>query len=538
TDKTMALSLSRSGTSLSDTAVSNGHETPTSWRRGGSLSRRRKVSITELGPAGAATAMATVQEAGFDSPTIPGRPPLRQVSFDTDQQSPRLSNHERSISAPQSAVNQYSTGDFTNPRAPVPIPHRKYSIDSTQRPHIGSKDVPKTKGQNLNASKSLSPIFSPGAPGSGRKESGATHAVILLEDDLPQPLKLSGQKPTAHREAVPTAQNIPLKIDTSVQRQCSPQEFKPEVPPKTPPSTHKTPKTPKTPSRPWPIKHSASMGNLRALPGQVSVPADALRPSVTSPETASNAHSRNASDTSILERGRPFKRSGSRKKSPKKSPVLDAASPRSDDGNWRLPNGLRPCEAVTKLPDSEKEALRKQATGQAEQFEILGARNVASLSRELRALDERCEYLRSTHKSLRAGRLKLHNRMITYLKSELQFSKESLLKQEEALIELDKSIDDWILKLEQAENRRLRVRQKLLEHIAATMALNPVATSPQKAPVGPSTPPGSPIKSRPQSPSAPVNRRDVESIKIYADGQVLSLFSDIEQAVTKMCEAC
>ena len=153
-------------------------------------------------------------------------------------------------------------------------------------------------------------------------------------------------------------------------------------------------------------------------------------------------------------------------------------------------------------------------------------------------MDERCDYLRTTYKSLRTGRLKLHHRMITYLKSDsLQFSKESILRQEEALIELDKSIDDWILKLEQAENRRLRVRQKLLEHVAAAMTLNPIMTSPPPAPVGPSTPPGSPVRIEARSPE-PVNRRDVESIKIYADGQVLNLFSDIEQAVDRMCMAC
>jgi hypothetical protein len=48
-----------------------------------------------------------------------------------------------------------------------------------------------------------------------------------------------------------------------------------------------------------------------------------------------------------------------------------------------------------------------------------------------------------------------------------------MLKQEEALAELDSSIDDWATKLEQAENRRTRVRQKLLEHVAAAAALHP-----------------------------------------------------------------
>lgn len=53
----------------------------------------------------------------------------------------------------------------------------------------------------------------------------------------------------------------------------------------------------------------------------------------------------------------------------------------------------------------------------------------------------------------------------------VKFSQDSLLKQEEALAELDASIDDWVNKLEQAENRRTRVRQKLLEHVAAAVIL-------------------------------------------------------------------
>lgn len=46
-----------------------------------------------------------------------------------------------------------------------------------------------------------------------------------------------------------------------------------------------------------------------------------------------------------------------------------------------------------------------------------------------------------------------------------------MLRQEEALGELDASIDEWFNKLEQAENRRMRVRQKLLEHVAAATLL-------------------------------------------------------------------
>jgi len=160
---------------------------------------------------------------------------------------------------------------------------------------------------------------------------------------------------------------------------------------------------------------------------------------------------------------------------------------------------------------------------------------VASLSRELRALDERCDYLRKTYKSLRAGRQKLHSRMISYLKrgETVIFSRESLLKQEEALAELDVSIDEFIIKLEQAENRRLRLRQKLLEHVAAALVLNPPSSNNHAD--AESTPPRSPDKT--ESPTR-IDRKDVESIKIYADGHVLNLFSDIETAIGKMCEAC
>jgi hypothetical protein len=127
-------------------------------------------------------------------------------------------------------------------------------------------------------------------------------------------------------------------------------------------------------------------------------------------------------------------------------------------------------------------------------------------------LDERTEYLRRTYHSLRAGRRNLHSRICQYLRSPrmAKFSHESMLKQEEALAELDASIDDWVNKLEQAENRRTRIRQKLLEHVAAAvtlpvcgavgvseslqLALGVGAAAPT-APANLSTPPRSPVKS-------------------------------------------
>lgn len=240
-----------------------------------------------------------------------------------------------------------------------------------------------------------------------------------------------------------------------------------------------------------------------------------------------------------------------------KSVGLLASIVEPEVGETELPTGMRPVEAARTMAQPEKDIVRKQAFGQAEQFEILGSKLVSQLSRvcplhyhmintftntspkELRALDERCDYLRKTYKSLRAGRQRLHARMISYLKSDtLIFSKERLLKQQEALIELDASIDDWVSKLERAENHRLRLRQKLLEHVAASMVLSPTKPQFQLA-----TPPRSPSKAVKLETTSletlkeTVYRKDVQSIKIYAD-PVLNLFNDIEEAVTKMCEAC
>lgn len=59
-DKLAALSVGRSGTSLSDTAVTT--EAVPFWQRAGSMSRRRKVSVPEL-----TGTMTTVQEMPVDS---------------------------------------------------------------------------------------------------------------------------------------------------------------------------------------------------------------------------------------------------------------------------------------------------------------------------------------------------------------------------------------------------------------------------------------------------------------------------------------
>lgn len=60
-DRVAALAAGRSPTSLSDTALLSENSLPF-WQRTGSLSRRRKVSVPELG-----STMTTVQEMPLDS---------------------------------------------------------------------------------------------------------------------------------------------------------------------------------------------------------------------------------------------------------------------------------------------------------------------------------------------------------------------------------------------------------------------------------------------------------------------------------------
>ncbi len=111
------------------------------------------------------------------------------------------------------------------------------------------------------------------------------------------------------------------------------------------------------------------------------------------------------------------------------------------------------------------------------------------------------------------------------------FSHDSILRQEEALAELDKSIDDWVMKLEQACNRRAQVHQRLLEHIAAALTLKPT-----KRPESPDV-----INDIRLSTSPPKfedicksERHDVQSIKVYADSGVAALLAEIEQDIGMM----
>ncbi|KAI5855923.1 Up-regulated during septation-domain-containing protein [Tricharina praecox] len=136
-------------------------------------------------------------------------------------------------------------------------------------------------------------------------------------------------------------------------------------------------------------------------------------------------------------------------------------------------NSVRVSEAQAQLPQAEIASLQRKAMRQCEKFNVLSLEDVGVLSQELLELDSRCDYLRSTRASLRQGRRALHTRMITYLRTARSgaFSQENLLRQEEALADLDTAIEDWESKLEQAEQRRMEIKQMLLEHVAAALSI-------------------------------------------------------------------
>jgi len=226
--------------------------------------------------------------------------------------------------------------------------------------------------------------------------------------------------------------------------------------------------------KPWDPPTNCGIGGTQKTETIPELPATTTNMETNDNTTACPGHRRIQSESaSIMERGRPRKRA----ETVGCASMKRSGSKRSKSSERRafevLPKGWKAVDAVNTLSPQEISVLQKQALQQAGRFEVLRKEDVDSLSRELRQLDERCEYLRRTYTSLRAGRRNLHTRICQYLRSPrtAKFSVESILKQEEALAELDSSIDDWITKLEQAENRRTRVRQKLLEHVAAAVTL-------------------------------------------------------------------
>jgi hypothetical protein len=144
-----------------------------------------------------------------------------------------------------------------------------------------------------------------------------------------------------------------------------------------------------TPVSAQPAVISAPNGRSSPKPSSVSpVPNPSTRSRGHSEVSASNTkhigsslgHRRGESETSIMDRGRPKKRSDG---SPmKRKPSVQALAAAEEQKAFEtLPQGHRAHNASTQLPTDEIELLRKQAMGQAARFEVLSSKDVEALSR-------------------------------------------------------------------------------------------------------------------------------------------------------------
>jgi hypothetical protein len=122
----------------------------------------------------------------------------------------------------------------------------------------------------------------------------------------------------------------------------------------------------------------------------------------------------------------------------------------------------------------------------------------------------------------------MHEKMREYLNSPREkLSRERIKTHQSAISELDNSIDDWTRTLEQADERKSKVQTLLLEHVAAVLTLKLPGNSRDEAP----TPPRSPgLVDRSYS----SERRELETIRIYADSGVASLLASIERELEMM----
>lgn len=330
------------------------------------LTRRRKVSVPELAP------MTTLHEVAMDSrklapsapiaprpspnsktATIPGRPPL----------------HERSASSPVNSWRQ----PFAASRS---LLSRSETVESDPAAEPAKSGNFSSK-QPLSP-KSLAPLVIP------------THSSSL--PGLARKLSLSRLRSGS---AAPEPPSHPSRSE--------------EYSPKT-----RTPYTPMSASTYAPTPNSAATGSSMPTPmsatearqspmpwerAGASAPQTAWQPGSTEPApkvdsevppraNTSVSHLRNHSDTgSIMERGRPRKRSDGTPVGGARSAELKRKQSIERRAFETLPQGWRPSEAVKTLDQSEASYLHKQALGQAQRFEVLKKDDVEGLSKVGSSLD-------------------------------------------------------------------------------------------------------------------------------------------------------
>lgn len=215
---------------------------------------------------------------------------------------------------------------------------------------------------SLSGGKPLSPILSPGAsPKPVLKVDTGPHILETIEVPPEVPPKL----PSLERKGSPAPK---LSAKSSRTQILAPATNTPSA--ITPNSALDARRSPNVP-------HSALTSNPPSALSPQSAVERRGSPKPEAQRDGTTSHNRNMSDTSILDRGRPTKRSIKRQRSRTCSEVNNTDVVVAD--NWKLPTGMRATDASLNLDDIEKENLRKQAFNQAEKFEVLNKRDVASL---------------------------------------------------------------------------------------------------------------------------------------------------------------
>lgn len=449
------------------------------------LTRRRKISVPELGP------MTTVHEDPIDSPTIPGRPPVHERSHSVPVNTCRQEPGEDAssyFSGPdpdkEAEIVEQCTPTTTTTDSNIypefsPHPNRPASSTNHKRTNLLSQ-LKALKSSNYDESRApdvppKSEKMQQDSPSSGSSKSSPFAPISALSSAISATFSASSPVSSLSSEgrsspkrwgfgrSSPKPRNITGRLSPKMANSKS--DISPTLS-ITSQSLHQQKSEGSLNSRA--SKNSSTFSHARRSSEDSSSPTSDYRgrskkrpigktlkedQNQDFPSDLAISSNENSPLTKILSSGR----SSSSCSLPEQYCFLS------------LPSGHSPKSANQNFNPTELSHLKSQALSQVGRFEILSSRDVDSLSRELRALDERCEYLRRTHHSLRAGRQSLHARICSHLRSPsvVRLSIEEILKQEESLGGLDRSIDSWVSKLEQAENRRMRVRQKLLEHVAA-----------------------------------------------------------------------
>lgn len=317
-------------------------------------SRRRKISVPELGP------MTTVHESSMDSRTSSmsrsiavGPAELTLVHLATIPGRPAF--HERSASAPGNGWKQISYRGAAD--------KADSNVASDTRPPVSPKDLPPLMIPGPTSV--LSPLKRQLSLSRLRSGSVGTEPSTrsAQPDDSPKaktPYTPSVTTPSSASTtySTMTTSTLPTPVSAIPESRGSPRSFKTE-------NTTPVAETYKDQSN--------------ETANSISTPMSAVEPRSSS---ALACHRRNLSDSSsitgsIMDRGRPKKKSDSvlKRTSSKKSKSAERRAFET------LPKGWKASDAVQMLDASETIALNKQALQQAERFEILRKADVGSLSR-------------------------------------------------------------------------------------------------------------------------------------------------------------